>query len=311
VFRAPLDLAPAVGRTLESLRPSLLVLECLELWPTLVSACARRGVPVAVVNGRMSGRSLSRYEVAGWLFRPCFRALSLVTALTDEDAGRFVRAGVPPARVVVEPSSKHGELPLGRRMGEGAPRLVLGSIHRQEEAVLLPWLPRLVRGIPGLSVVVAPRYPSRAGHLRRRLAGLGLDVAFEGHPAPVTVLTCMGRLARHYRGATVAFVGGSLVPRGGHNLVEAAAAGAAVLAGPHLAHCRREAELLVREGAAAVVCDGGSFCHHAEGLLRRPRRARRMGERGREVAAGLSRSADRIAARLIRLLRDREAEVAR
>ena len=304
VFRAPLDVAPAVGRVLKRLRPPLVVLECLELWPALVSGCARRGIPVAVVNGRLSESSLARYGWARWLFGPCFGSLALVTALTEGDARRFVQAGVPAERVFVEASSKHAATPPGTAVERVGPSLVLGSVHREEEPVLLPWLPRLVRRLPGLRVVVAPRYTHRAVAVRRRLERMGLDVALESmdQPARVLVADTMGRLAAHYRGATVAFVGGSLVPCGGHNLIEAAAAGAAVLTGPYLDHCSREAALLVERGAGTVVCDGASFYHQAEALLGDPERAALVGRRGREVAADLSRAADRIAARLLRLL---------
>jgi len=295
VFHAPLDLAPLVGRVLDRLRPSLLVLECLELWPALVSGCVQREIPVAVVNGRMSERSLRGYVGAGWLFGPCFRSLALVAALSDGDAERFVRAGVPRSRVHVESSSKHGDPECGSRSAREPPLLVLGSIHRAEEEALLPWVPRLLARVPGLRVVVAPRYPHRAPEIRRRLDELGI------FGQRVTVVGTMGDLATHYGAATVAFVGGSLIPHGGHNLVEAAARGAAVLTGPYTTHCADEAARLVAARAAVVVCDGPSFCDRALDLLLHREATTRTGERGQQVARELSGAADRLARRLATL----------
>lgn len=312
VFRAPLDLAPTVRRVLDRLQPRLLVLECLELWPSLVAACARRGIPVAVVNGRLSVRSLRNYRRVDRLFRPCFASLSLVTALTPEDAGRFAEAGVDPRWIVVASSSKHDRLddpPARPTVDRGRARgckLVLGSIHREEESMLLDWLPRLLQRFSDLELVVAPRYPHRAGAVRRRLQRLGAPC----RPSPgarVTVVDTIGTLADQYREATVAFVGGSLVAKGGHNLVEPASAGAAVLTGPHTEHCRGEARMLVQAGGAKVV-GPGSVQRETEALLQSPREAGRMGQRARRVAGELAGACEKIAGHLTVLAR-READL--
>ncbi len=127
IFRAPLDLPGPVEAVLHGLTPRGLVLECLEMWPHLVSACHARGVPVAVVNGRLSAASLAAYRRLRWLFEPCFAGLSLVSALTEDDARRFVAAGTPRSRVRVLSSSKHGD---ARPAELAAPRarVVLGLL---------------------------------------------------------------------------------------------------------------------------------------------------------------------------------------
>jgi len=257
-----------------------------------------------VVNGRLSARSLRRYLWAAGLFRPAFAALSLVTALTAQDALRFARAGVPEHRIVVETSSKHavehldGVPPAGRR-------LVLGSIHRAEEALLLDPVPLLLQRFPDLELVVAPRYPHRAASIRRRLARLGVSCqrlsAGGGGRSGVTIVDSMGALADQYDGATVAFVGGSLVDRGGHNPVEPAGRGVPVLTGPHVSHCAREVAML-REGGGARLVQVDSVYPEVVRLLADTTAARQMGQRARRVAEQLAGAAPRIARRLIDLV---------
>jgi 3-deoxy-D-manno-octulosonic-acid transferase len=306
VLRAPLDLRGAVQRTLACLRPRLLVLECLEIWPRLLAACADQGVPVAVVNGRLSGRSLRRYGRARSLFRPCFASLAYVSALTEGDAARFESAGVERARIEVRPSSKHAGLAVVEEPRVVPPRVVLGSIHREEEGVLLAWLERLRSARP-IAAVIAPRYPGRARALRRALARRGIDArpsstgARALAPGEVELLDGIGELRRRYRGASLAFVGGSLAPRGGHNLVEPAACGVPVLFGPSTEHCRAEAEALRAAGAGVEVRDGESLWLASEPLLADPATWARASRAGRRVATELGSSVAPLAAHLSRL----------
>ena len=306
VFRAPLDLGGPVVATLDRLRPRGLVLECLELWPRLVLECSRRGIPVAVVNGRLSSSSLSSYQRLAWLFRPCFASLRLVVALSQQHARRFVAAGVPARRVVVQPSSKHAGLAL-RALGPAdvPPRVVLGSLHRAEEQILLPCLEQLLAAVPGLRVLLAPRYPHRAAAVQRRLRRLGLASSLQSR-APeargVVILDVMGQLAAQYHGAALAFVGGSLVPRGGHNVMEPAACGVPILLGPHCANVRHEVRALRRAGAAQQVADGPAFLAAALALLRDPAAARQAGAAGQAVARRFAGAADHTAALLLGLV---------
>jgi 3-deoxy-D-manno-octulosonic-acid transferase len=280
VIRAPLDLAGPVRATLDRLAPRALVLECLEMWPRLVCACHRRGIPVVVVNGRLSPRSLSLYRRARWLFEPCFRGLSRVVASSEEHARRFVLAGAPAERVTIATSTKYCDLQI-RDLHRRAPRrrIVLGSLHDGEEQRLLPRIPPLLQQEPAAEVVVVPRYPHRAAATRRRLARLGIRAgsATEADPAAgdigrVLVVDGMGQLARLYHNARAAFIGGSLVPHGGHNPVEAAACGCPVLIGPSTYNCSQEVKLLLDCGGGIEVSDGDAWLHQTLQLLRDPTR---------------------------------------
>jgi len=308
VFRAPADMGLPVSLALGRVRPRALVLECLELWPWLVSACLSRGVPVAVVNGRLSRRSLAGYGRASWLFGPCMRGLRLVTALTDGDAARFVQAGVPEERVSVLPSSKHAagqepRIPPAGPPAGGRFKLVLGSVHAGEEEALFPWMAWLLERLPGLELVVAPRYPHRAPGVARRLQGHGLEARLSSTgAAPVTVLDRMGELAAAYRGAALAFVGGSLVERGGHNVVEPAREGVPVCVGPSHHHVAAEVARLTGAGAAEVIKDGENLARAALRHHQDPGGRRAAGAAASRVAQQLHQGGRAVARELFRII---------
>ena len=309
-FRAPADVPPAVALALGRVCPSALVLECLEIWPGLVSACMARGVPVAVVNGRLSPRSLAGFRRASWLFGPCLRHLRLVTAVTGGDAHRFVQAGVPEARVRVLPSSKHAAAPLPPADEQalerrGGFKLVLGSVHADEEALLIPSLVRLHAQVPDLRLVVAPRYPHRAGQVARRLAAAGLEPSLLSRGpgrGGVSVVDEMGVLAGCYRGADLAFVGGSLVARGGHNVMEPAGAGVPVCVGPSHGNVANEMDRLTEAGAGEVIRDGQALAEAVLRYHREPGRRQRAARAAREVAGELRRGGQAVADALFRAI---------
>ena len=305
-FRAPTDLGPAVTLALGRVSPRALVLECLEIWPWLVSACLARGVPVVLVNGRLSPRSLAGFARARWLFHPCLRRLSLVTALTEADAGRFIQAGVHRDRVRVLPSSKHARRGPDLEHAPVAPggfRLVLGSVHAGEEELLLPWLVKLRDQVPGLELLVAPRYPHRAGQVARRLAAAGLEPSLLSRErGPVCVVDRMGELAGCYPGADLAFIGGSLVERGGHNVMEPASAGVPVCLGPSHGNILDEVSRLTAVGACEVIPDGEALLAAVLRQRQEPGRGEAAGRAAREVARELRRGGEAVAEALFSVI---------
>ncbi|MBK8480136.1 MAG: hypothetical protein IPL40_03005 [Proteobacteria bacterium] len=315
LLRAPLDLRWPVRRALDAIAPRLVVIEGLELWPTWIAACAQRGIACAIVNGRMSPRSLRWYRRFAFLFRPRFAALRLVVAVTAADAARFVAAGVPAARLRINSSSKHAACGPVARLdpapprspgANGAQRLVLGSLHLAELRQLLPELGRLLSRWPRLEIDIFPRYVHQTDRLLRLLKASGLPCsrADQSNPgssragssrARVIVDGTMGRLARCYRGAVAAFVGGSLVPRGGHNLIEPAVHGVPVLHGPHVEHCVAEAALLAKRGGSTRVGDAAHFGQAVDRLLLDPAVAELAGRAARSAARQLQLDAERVA----------------
>ncbi|MBW2734541.1 MAG: hypothetical protein JRH20_19310 [Deltaproteobacteria bacterium] len=259
-FFAPLDISIVSRRVLTRLAPRALILEHLELWPGLWRMAHRAGVPVALVNARLSAASMRRYRRFPSLFEAPLRALSMVAAASSDDAQRLTELGVRPDRIWVSAqSTKHARPHTSLLLSSRPPCIVLGSLHPGEEELLLPYLPLLVGA--GAHVIVAPRYPHRAKSLLAQVARLGLRAALASQrhedevPPPVEVLDGMGQLPAAYEQATVAFIGGSLERRGGHNVLEAARAGCAVVTGPYVENCAGEMRALEQVGAGMSVAE--------------------------------------------------------
>ena len=292
VSAPPLDLPGPIGRFLDAARPRALILVETELWPNLLRLAPARGVPVLIVNGRLSPRGFARLQRVRSLFTPGAMAMRLVAAQSQEDAGRFRTLGVPGDRVTVTgnikfdlPVPQAAGDPVRRRLGlrVDTPVLVAGSTARAEAAPVARAFAALRGSVPGAILVIAPRHPEDVSPARRLLEGQGWRVcpwsAFEpagparddpgGAPGfDVVVVDTMGVLPAIYACATVAFVGGSLVTRGGQNLLEPAAAGVPVLFGPHVDTVRFAAEALLASGGGFQVADGEALAAEVLRLAR-------------------------------------------
>jgi 3-deoxy-D-manno-octulosonic-acid transferase len=303
VFYCPLDLRWAVWAYLNALRPELLVLAETEFWPNLLSGCFRRGVPVAVVNARISDRSWPRYQMLRRLWRPILGRLSRVLAQSELDAERLRALGCRAERVSVAGNLKFDvRVPqeaeatrLLKSLGAGLRFVVAGSTLDGEETALLEAWPRVLESDPKLVMVLAPRHPERFGAVAGLLAQSGAawvrrsewkakaaEEIAQLKPGQVVLLDTIGELASVYSVAAVAFVGGSIAEAGGHNPLEPAQFGVPVVMGPHYANFRAITEdlraqdslrIASREELAEVITD----------LLTHPEEARAIGERGRRV----------------------------
>ena len=294
---APLDHPWIVEAALSRVRPSALVLIETELWPSWIASAVRRGVPVIVTSGRISNRSFPRYRRLAPLLRGTFSGLSAVGARTEEDARRFVVLGVPQDRVRVcgdlKLSPPEVATPLRPELEHRLPDcalLVAGSTHAGEEEAALAALHAAERAGLSVALVLAPRYPERADEVERvvrkahRLVVRGSEKDGANLTAGgVMLLDGLGDLAGMYTRATVAFVGGSLVPRGGHNLLEPAAAGRLVLFGSHTENAKNAADLLIACGAGERVGDAQAFAAAAARWLADPAAAAKRGSRGRQA----------------------------
>lgn len=303
VFYLPLDFKFAVRRYLDVLRPRMVVLMESELWPRLMMECERDGVALAVVNARVSDRSLPRYLWLRRLWRPLLERVSVFLAQSEENAARLRRIGAPADRVRVTGNLKYDirvgaetELTalLRSRLSADARVVVCGSTLEGEERMLLAVWPRVVGADAGAVMVLAPRHPERfaavaelvaasgfacvrASEFRAAPAAIGLDIA----PGSVFLLDTIGDLASVYSLGAVAFVGGSLVAKGGHNPLEAARFGVPVVMGESYENFREIVEAMRERGAIRLV-DAGVIGDALVGMLDSGE-ARAMGERGREV----------------------------
>lgn len=321
VFYCPLDLPWAVRAYLEALRPRMLVLAETEFWPNLLSGCFRRGIPVAVVNARVSDRSWPRYRRLRVLWRPVLSRLAHVLAQSQTDAERLREIGCAADRI-----STAGNLKFDVRATEeseatrqlkararGLRLLVAGSTLEGEEAALLEAWPRLRAALPQLTMVLAPRHPERfnaaAGLLEksgvswvRRSAWRAEQGALQPLSAgQVVLLDTIGELASVYSLAAAAFVGGSLVPAGGHNPLEPAQFGVPIVMGPHYANFRAIVDDLAAHNAIRIVANDDLSAALVD-LLNNRDAACAMGERAREVFAAQAGATGRCVSALRNLL---------
>jgi 3-deoxy-D-manno-octulosonic-acid transferase len=327
VFYCPLDLPWAVRAWLNALQPRLFVLAETEFWPNLLSGCFRRGIPVAVVNARISDRSWPRYRRLRWLWKPFLGRLSRVLAQSQTDADRLKVIGCQPQRVSVA-----GNLKFDVRVAEeaeatrllkalaGGLRLVVaGSTLEGEESALLEAWPRMLEADSQLAMVLAPRHPERFGAVAALLQKSGIawvrrsdwpeaeslsepESALKPlHPGQIVLLDTIGELASVYSLASVAFVGGSLIPAGGHNPLEPAQSGVPLVMGPYFANFRAITEDLLAHQAMRIAARE-ELAEVLIGLLEDCAAARTMGERAREVFASQAGATGRCVDALQKLL---------
>ncbi|HET8646497.1 MAG TPA: 3-deoxy-D-manno-octulosonic acid transferase, partial [Vicinamibacteria bacterium] len=296
---APFDWARPVRRVLARLQPSLLVLVETEIWPNLIHEARRRGTRVAVVNGRLSPRSFGRYRrVRRWLAR-VLGEVDVFLMQGEAHAQRILALGAPRDRVRVSGNLKYDAVPEPRPPAElaalvpagtaEAPLWVAGSTVAGEEELVLEALARVRQAHPRLRLLLAPRHPERFAAAAALAEEKGFRTARRSAlrgpwaEGDVLVLDTLGELARLYAQATVVFVGGSLVPAGGHNVLEAAVAGKPVVVGPHMENFQEIADELAGEGALVRVASPAELAAEVQALLRDPARAAEVGARARAV----------------------------
>lgn len=296
VVRFPFDLSFVVRRFLSRVDPTCVVLVELEVWPSFLREANRAGIPIAVVNGRITARSYRRYS---WFksLMPQFERISLYCAQDAEYATRFVGLDAEPSRVIVTGNVKADGLRTGPRQptaelvervacAPGQSVVVAGSTHSPEEGMLVrAWR----ASFPDARLVLVPRHPDRSPVLVRELAALGREPQLltklrggeTSDPTRPLIVDTIGELEQVYALADVVFVGGSLLPHGGQNMLEPAAQGLAVLYGPHVANFREEAALLERASAAQRIASEAELGPAVRALLDDPDRRRSMGAAGR------------------------------
>jgi len=325
VFFYPLDLGWAVRAYLKALRPKMLVLMESELWPRMLVECGRAGVPVAVVNARVSDRSFARGVKVRGVWGRLLRRVDLFAAQSEEDARRLKAMGASGDRVRVAGNLKYDvRAPQRSRVAElirGAvgsrPVVVAGSTTEEkgesEESALLRAWEKVVTVIPGAVLVVAPRHPERFGwacsvmeeHGTVRATELLAGTAAAVKPGGNILLDTIGDLAAVYGVAEVAFVGGSLVAKGGHNPLEPAQFGVPVVMGASYENFRDVVGGMHAADGIRIVKDGDELAATLIELLRNREAADAMGERGRGVFASQAGATARVVGMLTALLHER------
>ena len=298
----PYDLPMTVGARLRRVRPAGIVLVETDLWPNFLHCAASSGIPVALVNARLSRRSFVGYRRARALVSPMLRSLAAIAVQSPTDAHRFRRLGVDAQKLTISGNLKHDQPPPIDPAGEAAamrarlqvgadqPVLVAGSTHEGDERALVLACRQWQRRFADLICVAAPRDPQRASAVIKAFARQGLEAcrwsqlkAESRRRVPVVVVDQMGILARLYAAADLAFIGGSLSRCGGHNPLEAAAFARPVLYGPDMSDFSLVAEQLEAAGGALRVADGEALAVEGMRLLADRELAARIGLRARQV----------------------------
>jgi 3-deoxy-D-manno-octulosonic-acid transferase len=281
----PYDLPGPARRFLEHFRPRLAVLMETEVWPNLIAACVTHGVPVMLANARLSESSARGYRRWQGLTAPAFQALTAVCAQSDEDAQRLRAAGAKAVHVTgnlkFDATPDPAQLEAGRawRRELGRPVVLLASTRDGEERMLLE------HGGGEALVVIVPRHARRFDEVSS-LAQSRRSQAPRPSPADrVHLGDTMGEMAFYYGACDVAVIGGSFQPLGGQNLIEALAAGAPVVLGPHMFNFAEATRLAVQAGAAVQATDAADAMRRAFSLLRDPQRRIRMAESGMGLCA--------------------------
>lgn len=316
----PFDFAFSVRRFLDHHRPRVFATLETEIWPNVTRIARQRGLRLILANGRISDRSLPRYRAFRAVVGSVLRKYDRILAREETDQERFVAIGAPPEIVEIsgnvkfdyEPDESSLEIgPVLETLFAGRKVVVLGSTMEGEDEALLPEIERLLAEHHAF-VVIAPRKPERfelvAGLLAtsplRFVRRSDLDAAHPPQPAQADVLLLdnLGELARVYRYATVAFVGGTLMPTGGHNPIEPAAAGVPVCFGPSMSNFREIAQVFLRNEAAAEVRDAAEVIDFAGSMLDNTNMRNQWGERARSTVLQNRGASERTARRIVELL---------
>ena len=317
IFYFPIDFKFAVRRYLKVLGPEMVLLVESELWPRLITECARAGVPVAVVNARVSDRSFPRYMRLKVLWRPLLGKIAIFLAQSDESAARLRKVGAE--RVDVTGNVKYDAVPgketalvtsLKMRLQGDALAIVCGSTLEGEEAAILEAWPKVLGAVPRALLVIAPRHPDRFDQVAMLVKERGFEALrattfsrtkVTVKPGGILLLDTIGDLATLYGLGTVAVVGGSLVHGGGHNPLEPARFGVPVVMGPSYENFREIVEAM-RAKDGILIVKPGDLAEKLTEMLQDPEKALALGARGRAVSAAQAGASAKTAAALLKLL---------
>jgi len=322
VVFAPFDFLPSVRKTLSTVNPKVMVFLETEIWPAWITEAHRRGIPCALIHGRISTRSIGKYLTFRPLFRDVLKQVNTFSMITEQDAHRIVDMGAEPNKVEVNGNAKHDLLAYQTDAATESrmrkllcvkpfqPVFVGGSTREGEEEILLKVYKRLAEDFPETVLVIAPRHIVRTPLIETRVRQQGLEVQLwtdlerQGveRTASVVIVNTFGDLFKIYSVGTIIFCGASLVPLGGQNPLEPAVWGKMVFHGPSMEDFAEARKLLERERAAVEVTTPDAFVEKALFFLNHPEDLREGGRRAREAVLSSQGSSERHARAIARLM---------
>jgi len=320
----PVDHPWTVKRALSKIDPALLIFLETEIWPNMLRVARRRGTPTLLLSGRFSARSVTQYSLLASFFRDVIRNFASMGMQSEEDASRARMLGADPQKVFVTGNLKLAGMrnsfdqdPViaesipGEQKSDGRPLLVAGSSHRGEEEILLAAFRDLKRSFPDLQMVIAPRHPQRFPEVERLLRAQGIEFEKKSRSngrslfaQDICFLDTVGDLQTFYALGDIAFVGGSLVDAGGHNLLEPARVHKPILFGPHMANFAAIAQEMKAKGGGVEVRGLEDLVRELTELLGDADKRRAMGEKAYQVATdeqGVGEQTARLLSRYIQM----------
>jgi 3-deoxy-D-manno-octulosonic-acid transferase len=307
----PLDLWWSVRRMINSIRPSIFILVETDIWPGLISSLKEGGVKTVLVNGRVSPRTGKSYMRWRFLIKKVLGLIELFLMQTELDKDRIIKGGIAPCKVKVTGNIKFDRQwrPLNDQERDRWLRLlnrkdgriwVAGSTHNPEEKTILNVFGQLLKSFPDLSLIIGPREARRFDEVYCLAKDLGFravrktELPAENSEYNVFILNTLGELGQVYGLADVAFVGGSLAPIGGHNLLEPASFGMPVIFGPHTHNFTTMSRLLIRYGGGIMVAGESELFHVMAELLGQKGKREQMGKRARQFVKQNQGAVDRV-----------------
>ncbi len=306
----PLDFSFITARVIEKINPSLVIIVETELWPNLILNLSKKDIPVLLVNGRISDRSFQGYLRAKFLFKPVLDKVSLFCVQSGRDAERLMRLGVSEGKIRITGNMKFditdsslsygqaGSSDTGLKQSLGiVPEekiFVAGSTHPGEEEIILSAYKNLLNRFSGLKLLLAPRHPERAAGVEKIITGYGFQplrisrlatASIADNINTVFLLDTVGQLNSFYRIADIVFVGGSLVKKGGHNILEPAFLAKPIISGRHMFNFRDIADLFVNNDACVLVNNARELESAVANLLDNPARSKELGAKAKELIA--------------------------
>ena len=294
----PYDLPFAINRFLRAMRPQFGVIMETELWPNLIISCAEHKIPVVIANARLSARSTRGYQKLSKLTRQMLQSIPLIATQTQTDREHFLQLGANKATVhavgnlkyeIALPASTMERAESMRSLWGSRPVLIAASTHEGEEEQVLDATRKIRSQFKDLLLILVPRHPERFDRVAAlsRKTGLTTLRRSEGKPChsqiQVLVVDTMGELPFFYGAADVAFIGGTLVPHGGHNLLEAAALSRPIITGPHYFNFLEVTQQFLQQGAAMEVSNSEQLADSVIALLSTPQQRAEMGEAGKKL----------------------------
>lgn len=294
----PYDYPTAVQNFLNRIKPQILIIMETELWPNILQQCKKNNIPVVIANARLSPKSAQGYRFITFLTRPMLKNVAALLAQTQEDAARFIKLGLPIERAHIVGNIKFDvEIPyekiaqgkqLREKLGQERPVWIAASTHQGEETIILQALTKMRETQPTILLILVPRHPERFDDVAALCQQNGFQLARRSNnnitpEIDIYLGDTMGELWSLYTASDIAFVGGSLVSVGGHNLLEPAALALPIITGPELFNFAQIAQMLQQANALNIIHNANELSNTALALLQNTKRREEQGRKAKEV----------------------------